>query len=161
MSRPVGKGTVQGTVQGTVHLTDAKVQEIVEDDSNNTYVYGYKGGEQLENVLPMRDVLDRVDRCVALGTPAACMADEELAAFARTHPRIFAGVTSGQRRKIQLIRSMVETKARCETAEEDEKARAMAELHLKWMGFDRSARRKMMRNFGKTDKAQRKRASGR
>lgn len=134
---------------GTVHLTDSKIEEIVNDDSNNTFVYGYKDGEQLKDVLPLTDVLDRIDRCVALDNAAACMAHEELAAFSKTHPKIFAAVTSGDRKKIRLVRSMVETKARCESATEDEKSKAMTELHLKWMGFDRSARRKMMRNFDK------------
>lgn len=129
-------------------LTNTDVDRLVEDDTNNTYVYGFTGGEQLAEVMPMADVLARVDRCVEIGNPAMCMADPELAAFSKTHPKIFAAVSAGDKKMIRLVRSLVETKARCETCPEDTD-REMTNLHLQWMGFGRKDRRKMMRNVHK------------
>jgi len=135
--------------QSSVQLTDSKIDEIVNDDTNNTYVYGWKEGKQLAYVMPMSEVSKRVDQCVSLGTPGACMAVEELADFSKTHPRIFAAVTSGDRKRIRLVRAMIETKASCESATAEQQDVAMTDLHLRWMGFDRSSRRRMMRNFDK------------
>ena len=129
------------------HLTDADIDRIVEDPSNNTYVYGFKGGRQLE-VMPMSTVLRRVERCAEIGNPTLCMADPELAAFSESHPKIFSAVSAGDKKMIRLVRSLVETKARCETCPGDTD-REMTNLHLQWMGFARADRRKMMRNISK------------
>lgn len=127
-------------------LTDDQIEHIVEDDTNNCYVYGWKEGTKVEEVMPMATVLDRVERCAAKGDGA--LSDPELLDFRKTHPRIFEAAISGDKKRLRLVRAMIETRARCEASPEVEEE-AMTSLHLQWMGFGRKDRRKMLRNLEK------------
>ena len=73
------------------------------------------------------------------------MADDEIRAFAtRTHPRIFEAVMQNDTKKLQMLQRMIDTHKRVNLRPETEE-HEMVDLHLRLMGFDRGARRRMLR----------------
>jgi hypothetical protein len=129
-----------------VKLTDEELKKL--HDSNDQII-GYEFSTPTvlrdDEKLSMEEVEDRIGRCRLLGTREKCMADDEIREFAtRTHPKIFEAVMENDVKKMRLLQRMIDTKKRVSQRPETEE-QEMVDLHLRLMGFDRTARRRMIR----------------